>query len=134
MIRLEKQPDANGRRILVVEDEEMLRSMIEMVLRAFGYDVLSAASVEEAEISWRENRGEFDLLLTDMVLPNGGTGKQIADRLKAERADLKVVYASGFTSDTLDVENEKLVEGVNFLQKPYTTQTLAETVRQCLAA
>ena len=120
--------------ILVLEDESMLRMMIEEVLRTFGYNVQAAASGEEALQTWRQHQGRFDLLLTDMLLPDGINGRQIAEQLKAESANLKVVYASGFTSETLEGIQEELVEGVNFLQKPYTTKTLAQTVRQCLAA
>jgi CheY-like chemotaxis protein len=120
--------------ILVVEDEEMLRGLIETVLSTFGYDVRAAGSAEEAVQTWRRHGGRFDLLLTDMILPDGVSGSQVAEKLKAERSNLKVVYASGFTTDAIDGPGEKLVEGVNFLQKPYTTHELAETVRQCLAA
>lgn len=120
--------------ILVVEDEEMLRGLIETVLSTFGYDVKAAGNAEEAVQTWRQHGGEFDLLLTDMILPNGASGSQVAQQLRAERSDLKVVYASGFTSDSIDGPGEKLIEGVNFLQKPYTTHELAKTVRQCLAA
>lgn len=122
------------KRILVVEDEMMLRMMVEEVLRTFGYTVQAASSGEEALQTWRQHEGRFDLLLTDMVLPDGVNGRQIAEQLKAERSTLKVVYASGFTSELIEDVQEELVEGVNFLQKPYTTQTLAQTVRQCLAA
>jgi CheY-like chemotaxis protein len=121
-------------RILVVEDEEMLRMLIEEVLSTFGYHVHAAGNGEEALQTWHQHGGRFDLLLTDMVLPDGFNGRQIAAQLKAEQSNLKVVYASGFTSDLLDGSQGELVEGVNFLQKPYTTQTLANTVRQCLAA
>ena len=121
-----------SQRILVVEDEMMLRLLVESILNNSGYQVNSAASGEEALNLWRAQNGNFDVLLTDMMLPDGLSGSQIAQQFRAERAGLKVIYSSGFASELLDNASEQLVEGVNFLQKPYTTENLAETVRQCL--
>ena len=119
-------------KILVVEDESMLRDMVESFLQTHGYQVHAAESGEEALQLWQEHDGEFDLLLTDMVLPDGFTGRQIAAELKTRQPDLKVIYASGFGTENLGDLEEELVEGVNFLQKPYTTKNLEDTVRRSL--
>jgi CheY-like chemotaxis protein len=120
-------------KILVVEDESMLRLMLESILQTHGYQVHAAESGEEALQLWQQHNGTFDLLLTDMMLPDGFTGRQIATELKTRQPELKVIYASGFGTEHMDDElGDELVEGVNFLQKPYTTSNLAETVRRSL--
>ena len=81
---------------------------------------------------WKKQRGEFDLLLTDMVMPEGMTGRQLADKLKAQNPGLKVIYSSGYSVDLVSEDGLELSEGLNFLQKPYHPQKLAQTVRSCL--
>lgn len=129
-------PDLNGSKtiakILVVEDEEMLRMMVETILQGCGYDVRTAGSADEAIELWRRHEADFDLLLTDMMLPDGISGRQVARQLQTERPDLKVIYASGFSTDTIGDMDEELND-TNFLQKPYTTQALAQTVERSLA-
>jgi CheY-like chemotaxis protein len=119
-------------RILVVEDEPPLRALVQSILERNGYRVTDAANGVEALRVWEEHHGEFDLLLTDMVMPEGMTGRELAAKLKAQKPNLKVIYSSGYTPDLLGPGVEGLCDGVNYLQKPYRPQILAQTVRACL--
>jgi PAS domain S-box-containing protein len=121
-------------RILLVEDEPGLCTMVEGILRRYGYTVVSAPNGVDAIHLWNKHRGEFDLLLTDMVMPEGLTGQQLAEKLKAQNQNLKVIYSSGYTADLVGADGTELTDGLNFLQKPYHPQKLAQTVRSCLDA
>ena len=117
--------------VLVVEDEMAVRLLITNLLERHGYTVLTAGSGTEAVEVWRETGESVDLLLTDMVMPNGMTGRELAMRLTADRPDLKVLYSSGYSTDERNPALA-LVEGVNFLHKPYSPTHLLKTVRACL--
>jgi CheY-like chemotaxis protein len=119
--------------IFVVEDEPTLRALVRRVLERGGYGVIEASSGLAALELWKENKTHVDLLLTDMVMPDGISGRQLAEKLKADNPDLKVVYTTGYSSDLMGKE-VTLQEGVNFLQKPYPPQKLVETIRNGLAA
>ena len=71
------------------------------------------------------------LLLTDLVMPGGMNGRELAEKLWAERAEIKVIFTSGYSADIVG-KDFKLDPELNFLQKPYHPQTLALTVRRCL--
>lgn len=117
--------------ILVVEDEDPLRLMVSMVLKRQGYRVLCASSGVEALESWKDCAQDVDLVLTDMVMPHGITGRQLADRLLAEKPSLKVIYSSGYSVDLAE-SGDKYQEGINFLAKPYRPESLIKIVRECL--
>ncbi len=117
--------------ILVVEDEAALLALVQSVLQRFGYDVLTAANGKEALDVWSEQGERITLLLTDMMMPEGISGWDLAERLKAKRPGLKVIYTSGYSVDLFG-ENLELREGINFLAKPYLPKALAKTVRLCL--
>ena len=119
--------------IFVVEDEPTLRALVRRVLERGGYQVVEASSGLAALELWKENKTHVDLLLTDMVMPDGISGRQLAEKLKADNPKLKVIYTTGYSSDLMGKE-VSLQEGVNFLQKPYPPQKLVETVRNGLAA
>jgi PAS domain S-box-containing protein len=125
---------AGAETILVVEDEPGLRALVIGILNRYGYTVLAAANGAEALRLWKEKRSRVDLLLTDMVMPEGLSGRALANKLRLEKPQLKVIYTSGYSVDVLSEASREFVEGVNFLQKPYRPQRLAETVRACLAA
>lgn len=127
-----RPPSAGKERILVVEDEAPLRVMVESILQRQGYQVVTAINGVEALRTWSAQQGSFDLLLTDMAMPEGMTGRELADQLRDQKPALKVVYTSGYSVDLISQEGEELVECVNFLQKPYHPNRLAETVRACL--
>ncbi|HWD20472.1 MAG TPA: response regulator [Verrucomicrobiae bacterium] len=113
--------------ILLVEDEQPLRVLIASVLERCGYQVVSAVSGREALTVWETHRDRVKLLLTDIVMPGGVTGPDLASRLCAQNAALKVIFTSGYAAEA--GSKFTLVEGVNFLQKPCHPIKLAQTVR-----
>ena len=126
-------PALGKRTILLVEDEEELRSLVQVLLEGYGYSVLSAKNGVAALRLWNERPVKIDLVLTDMVMPEGMTGWQLAAKLKSEQADLKIVYTSGYSVDLIDDACEPLIEGENFVQKPYRPQMLADTLKKALS-
>jgi signal transduction histidine kinase/CheY-like chemotaxis protein/HAMP domain-containing protein len=128
---LEGQAPCGHETILVVEDERVLRDMAQVILADCGYRVLEAASGREAMEVWRRHSGAIDLLLTDMVMPEGVSGMDLAQKLQAAEPKLKIIFASGYSMDDLDTAF--LRDGhASFLQKPYTHVSLAKAVRECL--
>ena len=127
-------PTAGGsERILIVEDEAMLRELAREILQDSGYQILEAASGREALAVWQRHEGKIDLLLTDMVMPEGVSGVELAERLVMESPDLKVIFMSGYTSE--DVSSEMLQRtNASFIQKPYGHAELTKIVRECLDA
>jgi two-component system, cell cycle sensor histidine kinase and response regulator CckA len=119
--------------ILLVEDESPVRIMVRNILKRYGYQVLEAKNGMEALQVWANYKQQIHLLFTDMVMPEGLTGRELAEQLLAERPELKVIYSTGYSMDLSD-QGLALQEGLNFLQKPYEPQTLAQTVRNCLDA
>lgn len=117
--------------ILLVEDEPVLRELATMILTAGGHEVLEADNGREALKIWEANRHRIDLLLTDMVMPEGISGMELATRLRATKPELKIVIASGYSMDDLDTEFVQRGNAI-FLQKPYTHVTLAQAIRTCL--
>lgn len=117
--------------ILVVEDEPALRMLVVEILQLYGYRVYQAQSGTAALGVWAEHKARIDLLLTDMVMPDGISGRELAERLQKEKSALKVVYTSGY-SPGMAGKDTALLTGFNFLPKPYPPTRLAEVVRQCL--
>jgi two-component system, cell cycle sensor histidine kinase and response regulator CckA len=116
--------------ILLVEDEELVRSLAREVLEEAGYTVLEARNVGHALELGRDHRGVVDLLLTDVVMP-GISGPELGERLLALRPELKVLYVSGY-ADGVIAHQGILEPGIAFLAKPMTPQSLAGKVRQVL--
>jgi CheY-like chemotaxis protein len=119
--------------ILVVEDEEPVRRFVSELLLEYGYKVRIASNGVEALKVWKDHNDKIDLLLTDVVMPEEISGVHLADRLKAEKHDLKVIYTSGYSMELLE-QGFQARANVNFLPKPYHPLKLAETVRTCLDA
>ena len=117
--------------ILLVEDELSLRTSVRETLLRLGYRVLEASSGVEALDIWKQHRDEIHLLLTDLVMPGGMTGKDMAARLLQENPKLKVIYTSGYSSGVAG-KDFSLKEGINFLNKPFQVQKLAQTIRDRL--
>jgi signal transduction histidine kinase/ActR/RegA family two-component response regulator/HAMP domain-containing protein len=117
--------------ILIVEDEEILREMARDILKDCGYHLLEASTGKEALDIWRECASKIDLVLTDMVMPEGISGVDLAERLLADRPDLKIIFTSGYTSTEINAELLSRSQA-RFLQKPYSVTTLARAVRDCL--
>ena len=116
--------------ILLVEDEPVLRELVREVLNGYEYNVIEASTGVEALRVWDDHDGKVDLLLTDMVMPDGMTGADLATQLKKRKPDLKVIYTSGYSPDVLgrDFGNSDTL----FLSKPYLPPQLAQVVRQSL--
>ena len=119
--------------VLVAEDEEALRQMVVSVLKLQGYTVLEAASGRDALEVWEQANRPVDLLLTDMVMPGGIMGTELAERLSRQCPRLKVIYTSGY-SPGMAGKDASLLERRNFLPKPYSIGKLAQFVRECLDA
>ncbi len=114
--------------ILVVEDEQVLRAGIASFLRRCGYSVLEAASAVAALGIWDKHRDAIALVLTDMVMPAGMSGRDLAARLRSERPQLPILYTSGYAAELAN-SGEPLVEGENFIEKPYAPSKLAQLIR-----
>ena len=117
--------------ILLAEDDPALRVALRKTLAQLGYAVLEAPTGSQALAVWQENPDEIDLLLTDLVMPDGLNGKDLAQRLLQENSKLKVVYMSGYSAEVVG-KDFPLSEDVNFLTKPFPAQKLAHTIRNCL--
>jgi PAS domain S-box-containing protein len=116
--------------ILIVEDEPVLRELIREVLQQYDYKVIEAGSGVEALRVWDEFDGRVDLLLTDMVMPEGMNGRELAAQLKKRKPALKVIYSSGYSPEATGKDFGQ--SDTVFLSKPYLPPQLARTVRQCL--
>jgi CheY-like chemotaxis protein len=108
--------------ILVVEDEEPLRELVSEILRRSGYTVLVASTANEALEVWSEKKHEIDLLLTDIMMPEGISGRDLAERILAEQPEIKVLYTSGYPKEVIGPD--LFAEGQYFLQKPYHPSAL----------
>jgi PAS domain S-box-containing protein len=139
MSRPEPEPPAltsmrgGNETILLVEDDAFLRASVHKALSQLGYRVFEAINGIEALEVWKQHREEIHLLLTDLVMPGGMTGKDLAERLLPENPKLKVIYVSGYSAEVAG-KDFSLEEGVNFLAKPVQAFKLAQTVRQNLDA
>jgi len=112
--------------ILIAEDEPNLRE----ILKQSGYKVLDAANGVEALKLWDEHDGEIDLLLTDMVMPEGMSGRELARQLKTRWEGLPVIYTSGYSAEIMGEDAE--LRGVQFLPKPYQAPEVIKLVGDCL--
>jgi PAS domain S-box-containing protein len=117
--------------ILMVEDEEMLRDFVTDTLGALGYRILSAPNGRAALDIWAQHREDIDLLLTDIVMPESISGRELADILVKEKPDLKVIFTSGYSAELIGSEFE-CEKQHTFLSKPYLPDRLGETVAACL--
>ncbi len=123
------RPDRTGR-ILLVEDEDEVREMAAEALEIEGYAVTKAASAEEALTIWESEGESFHLLLTDVIMP-GLSGGELAERVRRIRPATKVLYMSGYNDDAI-VRYGVSVSEAEFLQKPFTLESLARKVRGAL--
>jgi CheY-like chemotaxis protein len=112
--------------ILLAEDDDLVRRFATDRLRSCGYDVVEAGSGPEA-LTALEAMGDIDLLFTDVIMPGGMTGRELADAVLALRPGTPVLYASGYTEDVI-LHNGRLDEGVKLLAKPYSARQLLHRV------
>ncbi len=118
--------------VLIVEDEPVLRDLAHIILQECGYRVFEAGNGPEALDVWDRHRGEINLLLTDMVMPQNISGVELAEKLLAQKPTLKIVFASGYTVDDVSTAFLRKNNHARFLQKPYNRTNLARTVRETL--
>jgi PAS domain S-box-containing protein len=116
--------------VFVVEDEDVVRRLVVETLARRGYTVLEAAAPEEALRLSGSHEGEIQLLVTDVVLP-GMNGRALAERIKAERPGVRVIYMSGYTENAI-VHQGVLDADTAFIQKPFSLDALARKVREVL--
>jgi two-component system, cell cycle sensor histidine kinase and response regulator CckA len=116
--------------ILLVEDEDAVRDLIETVLAEHGFAVLPARDPDHAEEVAAKFSGEIHLLLTDMVMPRR-SGRELAKRIMARRPHIQVLYMSGYT-DNVITSGGMLEKGLAFLQKPFSPATLVQKVQEVL--
>jgi len=119
--------------LLVVEDEPGVRDITVAILRDYGYRVLEAADGEEALRVFAEHGSEIGLLLTDVVLPGKLRGRDIAQRVTAERPEIRVLFMSGYTENSI-VHHGRLDDGVFLISKPFKREQLATRVAEVLAS
>jgi len=120
----------SGETVLIVEDEEGVRKLVERSLSEWGYRFLSAADAESALEIARTYPEPIHLLLTDVILP-GMNGKALADRLALSRPGIKVLFMSGYTDNAI-VHHGVLDDGTEFLNKPFSTQALKHRLLEVL--
>ncbi len=123
---------AQGEVVLVVEDDDDLRSLMVRILRSLDYEVLEADSGAPA-LEILRSPAEVDLLLTDVVLPERMSGAELVEEALRAQPDLHVLYMSGYTEDAI-LHHGRLAGGVQFLQKPFRMAEVARAVRKALAS
>jgi PAS domain S-box-containing protein len=125
------KPRGGTETILFAEDDAAVRKAMVMILRQRGYRVLEAANGPAALEVWNSHRETVALLVTDLVMPGGLTGRQLAQTLQASKPGLKIIFASGYSADIAGQEIQ-LRPGENFLQKPVKPDDFLKMVRSCL--
>ncbi|HEX4964327.1 MAG TPA: response regulator [Thermoanaerobaculia bacterium] len=126
------RPPGGGETILLVEDNDELRSAAQGVLETLGYRVATAANGPEALAALEERGGRIDLVICDVVMP-GMSGQEVVERLRARRPEIRVIFMSGYTDNV--VLRHGILEGeFDFLEKPFSADRLAAKIRGALAA
>ena len=114
-------------RILIVEDDYNVRKFAFTALKLSGYKVYESDNGLHAIEMVKEKNLQIDFLISDVVMPKMG-GLQLAEKLKYIFPSIKVLYTSGYTDEYI-VQHGELVEGINYMQKPYTVNTLTKKIR-----
>jgi CheY-like chemotaxis protein len=118
--------------ILIVEDELAVRLLMRRILENAGYHVMDAPNPEQALALDAQHGATFQLLLTDVIMP-GLSGPRLFETLRGRHPNLKVLYVSGYTDDTIRRHGE-LAAGARFVQKPFTADGLLRRIREALDA
>jgi CheY-like chemotaxis protein len=128
----EKRAVIRGREtILLVEDEAGLRRLVAQGLRMLGYQVLEADNGQTAMKLWQEHGQHIDLLFSDMMMPEGLTGLDLAEKLRQDKTNLQVIISSGYNVETAGL-GKPSAGGIVYFQKPYEFEELSKTIRDCL--
>ena len=117
--------------VLVVEDEPTVRLVVRSILKRSGYRVAESETGEAALALWAEQNGGFDLLVSDLVMPGNLGGEELAEKLREERPDLRVLLTTGYVDNSISEERFAKL-GMSLLRKPYTAEELLQAVRRCL--
>ncbi|MEZ0276505.1 MAG: PAS domain-containing protein [Roseimicrobium sp.] len=117
--------------ILIVEDDEALLTVAQLTLEHHGYRVLTANTAVHALEIWKRERANVDALVTDLILPGGLSGQELADLLIRDKPSLKIIHTSGYNDDVV-TRRLREATGSAFLRKPYSARQLAEMVRMRL--
>jgi len=123
---------AGGERVLLVEDDELVRKFASQVLRKNGHTVHEAATPHQALSICQQEQGRFDLLISDVVMP-GMDGRQLAEQLASLRPEIKVLFMSGYTDDAI-VQHGMLDPDTAFIQKPFRPEALMRKIHEVLSA
>ncbi|PIT00450.1 chemotaxis protein CheY [Bradyrhizobium nitroreducens] len=126
------QVEGGAETIFVVEDDNLVRNFVTAQLQSLGYKTVAAPD-GKAALDLIEAGQAFDLLFTDVVIPGGMSGRELAEEVARRRPGLKVLYTSGYTDNAI-VHHGKLDDGVLLLTKPYRRSQLAEMIRKALGA
>jgi CheY-like chemotaxis protein len=125
------EPRGGQETVLVVDDESVLRELVREILTAQGYRVLEASDGVEALAVWDEHRDKVDLLLTDIAMPGGLSGRDLAEKLRKEDPLLPIILSSGYSQEMIERSGDT-VQGATYLSKPYLPAELAQAVRHAL--
>ncbi len=129
-VAVRDMPAGGTETILVVEDEAQVRGLLRQILSSSGYAVIEASDGAAATRLAADHQGPIHLLVTDVIMPGMG-GRLVAERIRQQRADVRVLFLSGYTDDAV-VRHGVSQDGVNFLQKPFTPAMLTRKVRDVL--
>ncbi len=124
-------PSAEGETVLVVDDEPAVRALITDVLVELGYNAIEASDGADGLDLIRKHLG-IELLITDVGLPRGMNGRQLADAARVERPDLKILFITGYAENAV-IGNERLGAGMHVLTKPFAMDALATRIRELIA-
>lgn len=123
---------AQGRVVLLVEDDDQVRGVASQILTAGGYEVLAAREAGDALLQMAAHRGPIQLLFTDIVMP-GMSGRQLAEHVRQLRPDIRVLFTSGYAGDAI-MQRGVVQANAAFLAKPYSADSLLRKVSEVLAA
>ena len=126
-----KKPVGGRERILLVEDDDMVRDFVSVALSRLGYEAVAVPSGPAALAHLVDSTATFDLLLSDLMLPDGMNGRELAEIAMRLRPALRVLFASGYTEDTL-IRDGRMEPGQLLIAKPFDSPELARKIRQAL--
>jgi DNA-binding NtrC family response regulator len=116
--------------VLIVEDDDALRNITKKMLQKYGYNILEAENGEKALNIGETHEGPIHLLLTDVVMPVM-SGSDLSEKLQSIRPETRVIYMSGYTDNAI-VHHGILKQKINFIEKPFSPESLSKKVRQVL--
>ena len=118
--------------VLLVDDDAAVRNLVTRLLKLHGYSVVAAESGRAALPLWQKHGDQIDLLLTDVVMPDGVSGGDLAQHCQAQKPALQVIYTSGYNVE-LSTDRGWLRDGIHFVQKPYRPEQLLQLISEVLA-